>query len=135
MNFFALTLVLKQVNRHKPRSLPCRAALLSFLAANSGSDHGGMYSASKAAKELFVKASAKELLTYNISINTLQPGCVDTPMLQVFGGMDIEAVKNDGQPCGLISPEETAIELEFMLTKMPLAVTGSTRVISGGIAH
>lgn len=134
VNFFAMTLVLKQLIRHKPRSLTCRVALLSSIAAKVGSDHSGMYAASKAAMDLFVKANARELLTYNVSINTLQPSYVDTPMLQVFGGIgDVAEFKKGNQTYGLIKPDETAVELEYMLTSMPLCVTGSSRVMSAGI--
>ena len=133
INFFALVELLQLLIKHKPRNYPCRIAVVSSCASLYGADYGGIYSASKAAVDSFIKSSAKELLKYAISINSVQPAYVETPLLEVFGSAeDVQMLTKQRQPWGLISPDDVALELEYMLTKLPLCVTGSGRLISGG---
>ncbi len=133
INFFALIELLQLLIKHKARHDSCRVAVVSSCASLYGADFGGVYAASKAAVDSFIKSSAKELLKYAISINSVQPAYVDTPLLEIFGRPDdIQQMTKQRQPWGLIDPDDVAAELEYMLTAMPLSVTGSGRLISGG---
>ena len=134
INFFSFVELLQLLVRNKPRSQRCRVAVVSSISSLIGAEYGGIYSASKAALDSFIKSSSKELLGFNVSINSLQPGYVNTKLLDLFGTHeDMEDLIKASQIYGLISPEETAVELEYMLTKMPWCVTGSGRVMGAGL--
>lgn len=131
INFFAFLEVLRLFVRHKPRNCVSRVVVLSSIASVLPSYYTSLYGASKAAIDAFLKTASLELINFKISINSLQPAYVDTKMgriLEVLGDFDERIAKS--QPMGIISTEDVAIELEYMLTKMPLTVTGSCRLIS-----
>lgn len=133
INFFAFLEVLRLFIRNKPRNYTSRVAVLSSIAAVVPNEYTALYSASKSAIDTFLKTASLELVDFKTSINSLQPACVDTKMVR---GLDIQGDFEErvarSQPMGAISPDDVAIELEYMLTKMPLTVTGSCRLISAG---
>ena len=133
INFFAFLEVLRLFVIHKPKNYVSRVVVLSSISSILTTNYTAMYGASKAAIDVFLKNASIELINFKISINSLQPGYVDTKMgriLEVLGDFEDRIAKS--QPMGIISTEDVAIELEYMLTKMPLTVTGSCRLLSGG---
>jgi NAD(P)-dependent dehydrogenase (short-subunit alcohol dehydrogenase family) len=92
------------------------------------------YNASKAAVIHLTKSLAAEWAPYNIRVNAIAPGYMDTPMARPFfedpqyGGswMDAIPMKRPGQP------QELAPVAVFLASEASSYVTGTTMVIDGG---
>lgn len=105
--------------------------------------HGNMlcsaYCASKGAVNLFTKAMALELATYNIRINSICPGDVLTPLtesqLEQYPDR-ARALKEMASvyPLGRIgTPEEIAAVVDFLASEEAGFITGAIWTVDGGI--
>ena len=97
------------------------------------------YIASKGAAESFTRAMAIELAPYQVRVNTIHPGPADTKMLGQFAaeGTDVEQAKQQifvqSVPLGrLITPEDIANAVSFLLSEGAGAITGTTLHVDGG---
>ena len=102
-----------------------------------------MYGATKGAIIAMTRALAWELAPYNIRVNSISPGSVDTPMLR--GDIDLEA-KRMGIPVGKVKiereaeqafkrwadPNEIAEPIYFLASKGASFVTGSDWLVDCG---
>jgi 3-oxoacyl-[acyl-carrier protein] reductase len=97
------------------------------------------YIASKGAAESFSRALAIELAPFQIRVNTIHPGPSDTQMLGQFAaeGTDVEEAKErifvQSVPLGrLITPQDIANSVRFLLSDEASAITGATLHVDGG---
>ncbi|SES91719.1 3-oxoacyl-[acyl-carrier protein] reductase [Oceanobacillus limi] len=97
------------------------------------------YVASKGAVESFSKALALELAPFKINVNVLHPGPCDTNMLGQFAqeGANVDEVKQtvfkDSVPLGeLLTPEDIAKSVKFLLSGDASMITGSVLHVDGG---
>lgn len=92
------------------------------------------YSASKAALIGFTKSLAKELAPYNIRVNAVAPGFIETDMLNELK----EDYKNkiiERIPLGRLGKaEEVSQAVKFLLSEEAKYITGQTIVIDGGMS-
>lgn len=93
------------------------------------------YCASKSAINSLVKSLALEFAEKRIRINAVNPGSVDTPMLQrsfdKMTAVEIENIKA-AHPLGLGKPEDVSALVCFLLSDYARWITGSNIVIDGG---
>ena len=103
-----------------------------------GMQSGSAYSASKGAVLALSKVAAREAAALGITVNSIAPGPIDTPMLHqtVPSG-------NDGQkylgtaavPLGRIGqPEEIAAAVSYLVSPGAGFVTGATLDVNGGMS-
>ena len=97
------------------------------------------YSASKAALNSVVKTMAKEFIRRKIRVNAVLPSGVMTGMTEEKGELIetvqgvVQSLKHENvQGLGMISPEQVAEEVAFLLSDKTLYKTGELEVISGG---
>jgi NAD(P)-dependent dehydrogenase (short-subunit alcohol dehydrogenase family) len=91
------------------------------------------YSSAKSALNSAVNVMAKEFLKRNITVNSIMPGYVDTPMLSNLkeqGNLD-DLLKT--QPRGLIDPKQVAYLIEFLLSDKSSCITGANIPITNGL--
>ena len=101
------------------------------------------YATSKGALVAMTRATALELAEYDIRVNAILPGAIDTDMLRAGLIREVENVDTDltsfrdfslKQPMGRIGkPEEIASAILFLTDEKKSAfITGQTLVIDGG---
>ncbi|MEW6008892.1 MAG: 3-oxoacyl-ACP reductase FabG [Candidatus Omnitrophota bacterium] len=92
------------------------------------------YSAAKAAILGFTKALAKEVALYNIRVNAVAPGFIETDMTS---GMNEQMRKQalEQIPLGRFGkPEEVAKVVKFLISDASNYITGQTFIVDGGLA-
>lgn len=100
-----------------------------------GSIGNGIYSASKAAIEGFVKCSCLELATNNIRVNTVKPGMANTKLLTdtSVSTEDLEQDKQKNYPLQRYGePREIALGIVYLLSDAASWTTGTSLTIDGG---
>lgn len=136
----------------KPRAAanPAGASIINFSSAMGikGYPFGSLYSMSKGAIRLFTKSIALEFaqLKYNIRVNSVHPGLVETAMvehecekLSGFGVMgtstpaDMRKAFEALNPLGRLgTPQEVANAVLFLASDLSSFVTGSEMTVDGG---
>jgi len=99
---------------------------------------GNAYSASKAALINFTKTSACEVGAYNIRVNAICPGLIETAMTQPFFDWARSTGKENqlGKYCELkraARPEEVAWAIVFLASDEASYITGQAIAVDGGI--
>ena len=96
----------------------------------------GGYGATKAALAGFAKSLALELSAQGIRVNTIHPGVVETPLLEVsnstFGEEELEALRQKYPLKRLGKPEDIAHCAVYLLSDASSWMTGSQLLIDGG---
>ena len=115
-----------------------RMVTISSSSAQSGSPHMAHYVASKAGVIGLTRALALELAPHGITVNTIPPGMIDTPMLR-----RAEASGNIGKidklaarmiPVGRTgSPEDIAATCGFLCSDEAGFITGQVIGVNGGM--
>lgn len=93
-----------------------------------------VYGSSKAALAAAVKLVAPELRNYNINVNCISPGCVDTDMLRkVYGDApDYRERVRQIQPLGPIPAGSVAEAISFLLSDTADFITGTDLQFDAG---
>jgi len=130
--FLCTKAVLPQMIEQREGKIVC---ISSVSAKRGGGIFGGVhYSSAKAGVLGFVKALAREVAQYNINVNAVAPGLVDTDI--TGGRMTPERKKEVVSliPKGRIaSPEEIAKAVVFLLSDWASYITGATLDVNGGL--
>lgn len=116
----------------------CRIIMVASAAAQVGSARAPVsYCASKGAVLSLAKSAARELAPLGITVNTIAPGGIDTPMLRLIPGAPKEGEEwpeFSGTPLGRVGePEEIAAAASYLASKAAAYVTGSTLDVNGGL--
>jgi 3-oxoacyl-[acyl-carrier protein] reductase len=124
-----------------------KAAIITFIKQRSGvivnitsvSGIMGMsrqtnYAASKAGVIGFNKSLAKEVASYNIRVNAVAPGFIETDMLKDLREDYKSQIRKQIPLDRLGRPEEVAKVVKFLVSDEANYITGQTIVIDGGIS-
>lgn len=103
-----------------------------------GMQSGAAYSASKGAVLALSKVAAREAAAMGITVNTIAPGPIDTPMLHQTVPEAQRGQKYLGVaqvPLGRIGvPEEIAAAVSYLVSPGAAFVTGATLDVNGGMS-
>lgn len=116
------------------------ASIVNFTSIagwNSGGPGAGVYGTSKAAVTTLTRALAKDLAEYQIRVNAVSPGTIDTPFHQATKDKNLELFnswKNNILLKRFGQPEEVASVIEFLVSDMSSFLTGEIIQINGGQA-
>jgi Dehydrogenases with different specificities (related to short-chain alcohol dehydrogenases) len=92
------------------------------------------YGASKAAVVSMTRTLALELSPYNIRVNSIAPGYIDTPGTAQWRTPEIEGRHKKSIPLGRIGqPEEIATIALFLASDASSYITGETILADGGV--
>ena len=127
------TLLLKKKKIQKNASVIFISSISGVYRSQIGE---GGYGATKAALAGFVKSLALELSTQGIRVNTIHPGVVETPLLEVsngtFGEEELEALRQKYPLKRFGKPEDIANCAVYLLSDASNWMTGSNILIDGG---
>lgn len=132
--FSAIRLVRELVQQKRLNKGASIVLISSISGVRCGYVGGSIYGATKGALEGFVKASALELAPQRIRINTIQPGMVETHLLD-NGDIDQEQLDADRQRYPLKrygKPEEVGYAAVYLLSNATEWMTGTGLLIDGG---
>ena len=90
------------------------------------------YAAAKAGVIAFTRCCAEAFAPYNVRINGVAPGLIDTEMAQVLSPTAAKAVVEQTPLGRLGRPEEIAAVIRFLLSEESSFMTGDTLDASGG---
>lgn len=112
---------------------------LGSFVATTATTNRALYSASKGAVQALTLAMAADLAEAGIRVNCVNPGTVDTPWVArlMAASVDPDATRAEleaRQPIGrLVSADEVAAAVCYLLGHGSGAVTGATLAVDGGI--
>ena len=107
---------------------------ISSLAGREPHPMMSTYCMVKAAVDMLTRCAAEELGEFNIRVNAIQPGLVETPMTEVLAGSEIgRKVYLDLSPINKIGrPEDIAEAVAFLLSDAAGFITGQLLAADGG---
>lgn len=127
------TLLLKKKKIQKNSSIIFISSISGVFRSQIGE---GSYGATKAALAGYVKSLALELSAQGIRVNTIHPGVVETPLLEVsngtFGEEELEALRQKYPLKRFGKPEDIANCAVYLLSDAASWMTGSNILIDGG---
>ncbi len=127
------TLLLKKKKIQKNSSIIFISSISGVYRSQIGE---GGYGATKAALAGYVKSLALELSAQGIRVNTIHPGVVETPLLEVsngtFGEEDLETLRQKYPLKRFGKPQDIANCAVYLLSDASSWMTGSNILIDGG---
>jgi len=132
--FSAISLTQQLIQQKKLNKNASLVYISSISGTKIGSVGNGLYGASKAAIEGYVKSTALELAPRNIRLNTIVPGMIETP---IFDNSAIfpEQLEEDRKRYPLKrygKPNEVAYAVVYFLSDASQWITGTDLLIDGG---
>jgi 2-hydroxycyclohexanecarboxyl-CoA dehydrogenase len=112
-----------------------RIVTISSSSAQSGTRRMSHYVASKGGVIAFTKALALDLAPKGITVNTIPPGVIDTPMMRrpiESGAMNVDAVIARAPLGRLGTPEDIAAACAFLCSEEAGYITGQQINVNGG---
>lgn len=123
-----------------------QAAIIGFMKQKSGAivnitsvsgiiglERQTNYSASKAGIIGFTKSLAKEVAKYNVRVNAVAPGFIETDMLGDLKEAQKTTLLKRIPLARLGKPEEVARVVRFLVSEAADYITGQTIIIDGGL--
>jgi len=90
------------------------------------------YAAAKGGVNTFTRGLARELAPFNVTVNAVTPGLVDTPFHQKFASGRLEEIINSTPLKRMAQPGEIASLVAFLATEDAAFITGENFYIDGG---
>ena len=109
-----------------------RIIQISSISALSGRPGQCNYAASKSALIGFTKSLARELGKFNVLVNALYVGVIDTEMTKKISSKNLNEIKRNIALGRIGTPEEVAGPCVFLSSDMSTFISGTTINISGG---
>ena len=111
-----------------------RIVIVSSTAGQRGEANFSNYAASKGGQIAFCKSLAVELAKYNVTVNAVAPGWVETEMTaKAFTDERFRRSVEDSIPLGRIAtPDDVALPVLFLCSEWARHITGEVLNINGG---
>lgn len=133
INFFALTLLTQYVSRLMLRQNYGSIVNIASIAGIDGDPAQYEYAASKAAVIGGTKKLARELAPYNIRVNAIAPGMIQTDMGAKIEDNLRDEILSKVMMRRMGKPEEIAHAIAFVASDMASYMTGQVIRVDGGM--
>ena len=133
INFFALTLLTQYVSRLMLRQKYGSIVNIASIAGIDGDPAQYEYAASKAAVIGGTKKLARELAPYNIRVNAIAPGMIQTDMGAKIEDNLRDEILSKVMMKRMGRPEEIAHAIAFIASDMASYMTGQVIRVDGGM--
>lgn len=108
--------------------------ITSIAARNGGGPGSGTYSTAKGGLITFTKSLAKELAPFNVRVNGIAPGVIDTPFHEIFSTPEAMINFAKAIPLGRVGrPTECANVAAFLASDAASYLVGETIEVNGGL--
>lgn len=125
--------VTRQVVEGMRAQMSGRIVNISSVNALKGQFSQANYAASKSGVYGFTKSLAQELMSKNITVNSISPGYVNTRLMQGIRPDILQSIIELIPAKRLAEPEEIAWAVDFLVNEKSQYVTGSNLSINGGL--
>ncbi len=109
-----------------------RIVNMSSISAMRPRPHGIAYAASKAGIIAFTQSAADALISYNIRMNAVAPGLIETEIINDVDQKTIDRIVNETPMKRIGTADEIADLVRFLLSEDSRFMMGQTLVASGG---
>jgi acetoacetyl-CoA reductase len=110
-----------------------RIVNVSSVNAQKGQFSQANYAASKAGVYGFTKSLAQEMMSKNITVNSISPGYVNTRLMQGIRPDILDGIINLIPAKRLAEPQEIAWAIEYLIGEKSRYITGANLSINGGL--
>lgn len=110
-----------------------RVVNISSVVGSMGNAGQTNYVASKAGMEGFTRALAREVAPWNITVNAVAPGMIDTDMTKELSEAQKDLFKKQIPLARLGKPEDIAETVGFLCSEASQYITGQTIHVNGGL--
>lgn len=107
---------------------------IGSIAGLRGNPGQTSYSAAKAAHEGFVRSLAREVGPFNIRVNTVAPGPIETRMLSGISEKRKAGLVGQTPMRRVGEPDDVAHMVRFLLGEGGQHITGQTLIVDGGLS-
>ena len=132
-NFLSTFLMSREAARYMQRRKYGRIVNVSSVAVPLQLEGEAVYAATKSAIATFSQILARELASYNITVNVVAPGPIATDLIKNVPPEKIQAVVDRLALKRLAEPSDVANAIDFFCRSESSAITGQTLYL-GGIA-
>ena len=134
INFFSQTIFTQNIIKSMIRNKSGSIINLASITALDGNEGRSAYGASKSALIAQMKTLSKEVGIFNIRVNCIAPGLIDTEMLSKNTPKNIiENMKNKISLRRVGSPEEIADVALFLSSNLSTYISGQVIRVDGGM--
>lgn len=137
VNFFSTVELMRLLYKKKKITKDASIVLLASMGGTRIFSGGnGIYGASKAALDSFMKFAAKEFAARKVRVNSICPAMVDTPLIH-RGTVSEEQLAEDAKRYPLKrygKPEDIANAAVFLLSDASSWITGTSMIVDGGLS-
>ena len=106
---------------------------ISSISGILGTSGQTNYAATKGGMISFTKSLARELGPFNIHVNAVAPGLIESEVVSTMPKEKVEAILKSSSLGRIGKPEEVAMVVLFLASENSDYITGQTIVVDGGI--
>lgn len=132
VNVEAPILLTKYLSRIMLLNRVGRIINVGSIIGSTGFNGLSVYGASKSALSGFTKSLSRELGKANITVNTLAPGYMETPMTAGLQGEKLNSIKRRSALGRLANVNDAAKAAVFLLSESANSITGTTLTVDAG---
>lgn len=133
-NYYAPALITQLLLKNKKFRKNASMVFISSISASYASVSNALYASSKAALNALVRCLAMEIAPRGMRANVIQPGVIETPILQAYAMTD--ELQDFKKSCPLGHPGEPldiALGCVYLLSEASKFATGTILTIDGGL--
>lgn len=132
VNVEAPIVLTKYVSRSMLMQFQGRIINISSIIATTGFSGLSVYGATKSAMSGFTKSLSRELGKAKITVNTVAPGYMKTAMTNELDGKALESIKRRSPLGHLVTVEDVAAAVYYLLSADAKNITGATITVDAG---